>query len=692
MMLMRPKMFAQKALISASIAIGAAYATCIGSNPDIESFFSGLAQGDAATAPELPLDGSCCQMDVCAIPCAMEVPKPDKDFGIAVIVVVVVFCLIGLGTTFFVGGKAKNFFVAGKSLPLPVVILTLASQSIDSNALLGNADLSYKFAFWDGGVLPLGLGLSLILNGIFFARKMNAMKVLTLPDVYGQKFGVATELIVSLVLCCSFLCLLAGNLVGMAKILAYLFDMKITAGVFLSGIIILIYTACGGLFSVAYTDVIQSAVGMTGCLAAAYWIITKSEFKAPPPSIGFPDYVYPDEATAKLYGGIPCTNVPDMFCYNPDHNHSIPADAGAYPFGDKVYYEKSMTDPQALTPFPNAILFNWATIFVLGFGNLAALDFQARCLAAKSANVAQIGCFVAGLLTFFVGIPFAYTGSATRYYFGPDSPYATFEADTCSKILGLPTCGQWVPDKNAFIYMLTNVVPKGLGGWCLLGIVAASMSTCDGAILALGTVFSHNIVRHMPGGFIKPDTLLTWARLSTIPFAFIAMGIAAAKSDTTGYLLVVAFDVALAGAVIPLFAAFYVKDASPNAAFWSIFAGSLCRVILEFALKKDGFLIAPFAGDEFLDYGTAASDLYPVFFDKAPADLWNPDEQPCNQKRLEDWTGVDSLVSPLVSLIVFTVLHAVEKLCGNVSCFPKSWLTPLEKNFGEDDVEEVEMK
>ena len=32
----------------------------------------------------------------------------------------------------------------------------------------------------------------------------------------------------------------------------------------------------------------------------------------------------------------------------------------------------------------------------------------------------------------------------------------------------------------------------------LAGIVAASMSTSDGAILALGTVFSHNIMRHVP--------------------------------------------------------------------------------------------------------------------------------------------------------------------------------------------------
>ena len=29
----------------------------------------------------------------------------------------------------------------------------------------------------------------------------------------------------------------------------------------------------------------------------------------------------------------------------------------------------------------------------------------------------------------------------------------------------------------------------------LLGIVAASMSTADGAIVALGTVFSHNLLR-----------------------------------------------------------------------------------------------------------------------------------------------------------------------------------------------------
>lgn len=76
-----------------------------------------------------------------------------------------------------------------------------------------------------------------------------------------------------------------------------------------------------------------------------------------------------------------------------------------------------------------AIVFNWATIFVLAFGNLAALDFQARCMASKTPKIAVIGCLIAGCLTFFVGIPFSYLGAITRTYYGPDTTRASFETD-----------------------------------------------------------------------------------------------------------------------------------------------------------------------------------------------------------------------------------------------------------------------
>jgi Na+/proline symporter len=102
----------------------------------------------------------------------------------------------------------------------------LAASAIDSNAILGNAMLSYKYSFWDGAVLPIGLGLSLILNAVFFARKINVDRALTLPDVYAKRYGKVVEIMISICTIISFICLLAGNLVGMGTIISYFLSIS----------------------------------------------------------------------------------------------------------------------------------------------------------------------------------------------------------------------------------------------------------------------------------------------------------------------------------------------------------------------------------------------------------------------------------------------------------------------------------
>ena len=170
--------------------------------------------------------------------------------------------LIGLLTYFLVQGEAENYFVAGKSLPLWIVAMTLGAQSVDSNALLGNVDLSYKYHFWDGVAIPLGLGCSLLLNGIFLARHINnETSVLTLPDVLAKRYGKVVEVLISLTTITSFLMLLAGNLVGMGVITSYVWGITEEAGIWMAAIIVWTYTVSGGLFSVAYTDVAQGMVG-----------------------------------------------------------------------------------------------------------------------------------------------------------------------------------------------------------------------------------------------------------------------------------------------------------------------------------------------------------------------------------------------------------------------------------------------
>ena len=214
-------------------------------------------------------------------------PGPADSFGGVVMIAIFVFCAAGLGATFFVGGKTDNYFVAGRTLSLPICTLTLASQCIDSNAVLGNADLSYKFHYSDGAVLPIGLGLSLIINGIFLARHMNDENLLTLPDLWGRRYGPAVEVLGGLITIVSFMALLAGNLVGCGTVLSYTMGMSMTGAICISGLIMFLYTAGGGLFSVAYSDILQSTLGITGVLVTGIWAINHGK-NAPPPSIGFP--------------------------------------------------------------------------------------------------------------------------------------------------------------------------------------------------------------------------------------------------------------------------------------------------------------------------------------------------------------------------------------------------------------------
>jgi len=361
----------------------------------------------------------------------------------------VITFIIGFLTLFLVQGDPENFFIAGKSLPLWIVAFTLGAQSIDSNAILGNVTNSYRFHFFDGVVLPIGLGSSLIMNGLFLAPHLNREEnVLTLPDVLAKRYGKIPEVMISICTIISFMMLLAGNLVGMGTVLGYVYDMSTASGIWMACGIVWAYTITGGLFSVAYTDVAQGIMGWSGCAILAYYMIAAEDVKFPPPSIGFPGYIYPDAAGAggicDEYKGIPCTNNPDLCCYNQElwcpSEDDCRRDNGAFPLGDQTLFSDQMGNASALAPLyvfsnfghlkfacydltcssfhcasPNAVYWNWATIFILAFGNLAALDFQARCMASKDPWTARWGCIIGGCVTFLIGIPYAALGSITRY-------------------------------------------------------------------------------------------------------------------------------------------------------------------------------------------------------------------------------------------------------------------------------------
>src|SRR5687767_11882789 len=81
--------------------------------------------------------------------------------------------IIGIYSAGQIGGKVKNYFVAGNIIPFWVLAMSQTGQAIEIGGTFNNAFFTFSGGFWAGNVLATGIGISLILTGIFFAEPLN---------------------------------------------------------------------------------------------------------------------------------------------------------------------------------------------------------------------------------------------------------------------------------------------------------------------------------------------------------------------------------------------------------------------------------------------------------------------------------------------------------------------------------------
>ena len=283
--------------------------------------------------------------------------------GVAVGVVLVV--AVGLYFARRVDGDSTNFLVAGRALILPLSAAGLMGQAVDSNATLGNMDLSFSLGFWAGASLPLGLSLCLLITGVFFAARMNRMGLFTLPDFYRQVYGRGIEVTASVLMIAGFAILLAGNLVAGGYLFERFLGTSYTLGVLIIVAVVLAYTIAGGMFSDAYTALLQMVITVIGSVSLLVW-------------------------TALHFG--------------------LSATPGTGPF-----------DFEQLTSAAAGAPINWATLISLGIGDIVAIDFMQRIFSARSPSTARNACFTGAVLTAAVGICYALVALAVGSVLGPDA-------------------------------------------------------------------------------------------------------------------------------------------------------------------------------------------------------------------------------------------------------------------------------
>lgn len=255
--------------------------------------------------------------------------------------------------------------LAGRSLPIMLSSAALFATWFGSETVFGASA-----EFLEGGLYaviedPFGAALCLVLFGMFFARKLYNMNLLTLGDFFRQRFGRRTELVASIFLAPPYVGYIAAQLVAMGLILNVVAGVEVWQGVVLSAVVVTFYTFVGGMWAISVTDFIQSIIIICGLLVLAVVLAEKA---------GGVTTVL-SEVSPRNFKFVPSWNLKEITTY----------------------------------------IAAWS---VLGLGSIPSQDVFQRVMSSGSVKIAVRSCFIAGALYLSIAMLPLFISLCTKYLYG----------------------------------------------------------------------------------------------------------------------------------------------------------------------------------------------------------------------------------------------------------------------------------
>ncbi|MDO9448953.1 MAG: sodium:solute symporter, partial [Rugosibacter sp.] len=184
---------------------------------------------------------------------------------------VISYWIISVGIGLYAGTRvhnARDFAIAGRHLPFYIVIATVFATWFGAEAVLGIPATFLEEGLHGIVADPFGAALCLILVGLFFARPLYRMNLLTVGDFYRKRFGRTVETATTLAIVISYLGWVGAQITALGLVFNVLSEGEISrvAGMWIGSSTILIYTLFGGMWAVAITDFLQMIIIVIGML------------------------------------------------------------------------------------------------------------------------------------------------------------------------------------------------------------------------------------------------------------------------------------------------------------------------------------------------------------------------------------------------------------------------------------------
>ncbi|SLM87864.1 sodium:solute symporter family protein [Brachybacterium nesterenkovii] len=483
-------------------------------------------------------------------------------------VIVALYFAFVLGVGWFAKrgvSSSIEFFLSGRSLPAWVTGLAFISANLGAVEIMGMSATGAQYGFptmhyfWIGAV-PAMLFLGVVMMPFYYGSKVRSV-----PEFMRMRFGPAAHLVNSISFAVAQLLIAGVNLYLLASIVNRLLGWPQWVGLVVAAAFVLFYITVGGLSAAIYNEVLQFFV-----IVAALLPLTL---------IGL-------HRVGGWKGLIEKVSGDGML--GAEQLHTWPG--------------------QALSGFDSPVLSVIGIVFGLGFvlsfgyWTTNFVEVQ-RALASKSITAARmtpiIGAFPKMLIPFIVILPGMIAAVLV-------SDLTEFKRLTVAgDAAGASATG--VTYNDAMLLLMRDVLPNGLLGVAIAGLLAAFMAGMAANISAFNTVVSYDLYQQ----YVKPgqadEHYLKAGRIATVAACVIAIFtalIAGNFSNLMDYLQTL-FGFFNA----PLFATFILgmfwRRMTPAAGWTGLVAGTLSAVVLWSSSEFGGLFTLPGQGLAFVSAATA---------------------------------------------------------------------------------------
>jgi SSS family solute:Na+ symporter len=447
--------------------------------------------------------------------------------------------------------ESLDFFLSGRSLPAWVTGLAFISANLGAVEIMGMSANGAEFGipsvhyFWVGAI-PAMLFLGVVMMPFYYGSKVRSV-----PEFMLRRFGTGAHLVISISFALAQLLIAGVNLYLLSSIIHALLGWPLPVALVISAVVVLTYITLGGLSAAIYNEVLQFFIIVAGLLPLTLLGLHR-------------------------VGG--WSGLTDKITAAADAGNGAPADE-----------QLNSWPGQALTGFDSSLLSVIGIVFGLGFvlsfgyWTTNFVEVQ-RALASDSISSARktpvIGSFPKMFVPFITILP----GMIAAVMI-------TEIADVkAGKTVPGGASGEGVQFNDALIYMMKELLPNGLLGLAITGLLAAFMAGMAANVSAFNTVFSYDlwadyVVKDRPDGYY-----LRVGRIATVGATVTAIftaTLAANFSNVMDYLQVL-FGFFNA----PLFATFILgmfwKRMTATAGWVGLVFGTLSAVLIAF-LTEDAF-------------------------------------------------------------------------------------------------------